>query len=367
MKCMLLCVLLSATFMLISCVGPFPKKNPAEIQTAETHEIWSSHFFFPNKPNAIWFHLVPPGIGIRLHYSRDYEVYLSCEADSVGVIVIQSDKDWHFPPVSKIEIVDHHRTAYPCGRFNEFIRRLTSSKSEKCISRLGWIFYTDELNSLRYIPSNWPLCLYDHDETTWNPLDSVVYALRNSDADVGEWKDWVSPLKIFNKTEAIKSFSLNDFDLPRSFDKRLYEKKQIILMNPAADFIMVENLDHFSYFRAFVEENRVVYELSERGKILKTSEDVDAPSFDEMLESLNSYKTEMWMDSAKCNEPLKSFYWNDEKSLNSIYFHCETENQEVWSLRKKVEDWFKSKLNMLEENEMNTDGSKNEPGNQGMP
>jgi len=49
--------------------------------------------------------------------------------------------------------------------------------------------------------------------------------------------------------------------------------------------------------------------------------------------------------------------------LNSIFFHCETEKQTVWSLRKKIEDWFKLKLNMLEETEVNPNNSKNEPGN----
>lgn len=366
MKQVLLVVLVGLTSMLMSCIGPFSKeywtfskKNPAEMQRVETHTYQTSHFFFPNKPNSILFRLSPPGM--QFDVSESYEIQLSCEADIVGVIVARRIGD-EFRLVLKDEIVGLHWTAYSCSEFNEFIRRLTSSNSEKCISGMELIFYTDESNTLHYIPSDWPLCLYGHDEKIWIPFYSVVNTLRNSDAGIGKWKDWTRPLEIFDKEKASKT-ALIASELPKSLDKRLSEKKQIVLMDPAADFIMVEKLDTNSYLRAFIEDNRVVYEHSEHGKILKTSEDADISSFDEMQESLNSYKTEMWEDSARCSEPLNAFYWNDENFLNSIFFHCETEKQTVWSLRKKIEGWFKLKLNMLEETEMNPDDSKKEPGN----
>ena len=151
------------------------------------------------------------------------------------------------------------------------------------------------------------------------------------------------PLQIINNPDAEKYSMTSSL---KDFDNRFMNKKQILSLNLDTSVTFVENLDDFPYYRAFVEENRVVYELSERGKILKTSEDTDVISFEKMQESLKSYKTEAWEISARCKEPWRSFYWNDENFLNSIYFHCETDKQEVWSLHKKIEDWFKAKLDI---------------------
>lgn len=371
MKCMLLCVLLSATFMLISCVGPFTKKNPAEIQTAETHEIWSSRFSFPNSPNVISYRFHNPEI--IFDASENIQIDLSCNEDSVDILVIRSYIEWNPPPKSEKE--EHYKAPYSCSMFNEFIRRLASVKPEKCVSRNAYsinsdisptIIFTDESNTLRHVSYYGRFCAFGRNEMERTPLESIDYDLRKFIMDAGAWKNLVvnRPLRIIDNPDAVKYSMTSSL---KNFDKRFMKKKQILSLNQDTSFTFVENLDVLPYFRAYIEDNRVVYELSENGKILKTSEDTDVLSFEKMLESLRSYKIETWVISASCKGPWKSFYWNDENFLNSIYFHCETEKQEVLSLRKKVEDWFKSKLNMLEENEMNTDGSKNEPGNQGIP
>ena len=350
MKHLSLSLLLGMTLALMSCIGASSKKDPVETHRVETLDAWSSRFSFPNSPNVISYRFHNPQI--MFDASESIQINLSCNEDSVDILVIRSYMEWNPPPKSVKE--EHYKVSYSCSKFNEFIRRLASVKSEKCESRNAYsinsdinptIIFTDESNMLRHVSYYGRFCAFGRNEMERTPLESIDYDLRKFIMDAGAWKNLVvnRPLQIINNPDAVKYSMTSSL---KDFDNRFMNKKQILSLNQDTSFAFVENLDDFSYYRAFVEENRVVYELSEHGKILKTSEDTDVPSFEKMQEPLRSYKTEAWEISARCNEPWKSFYWNDENFLNSIYFHCETDKQEVWSLHKKIEDWFKAKLDI---------------------
>lgn len=350
MKHISLSLLLGMTLALMSCIGTFPKKDPAEMQREQTHEIWSSRFSFPNRPNVISYRFHNPQI--MFDASEDIQIDLSCNEDSVDILVIRSYMEWNNLPKSVKE--EHYKAPYSCSMFNEFIRRLASVKPEKCESRNAYsinsdinptIIFTDESNTLRHVSYYGRFCAFGRNEMERTPLESIDYDLRKFIMDAGAWKNLVvnRPLRIIDNPDAVKYSMTSSL---KNFDKRFMKKKQILSLNQDTSFTFVENLDVLPYFRAYIEDNRVVYELSENGKILKTSEDTDVLSFEKMLESLRSYKTEAWEISARCKEPLRSFYWNDENFLNSIYFYCETDKQEVWSLHKKMEDWFKAKLDI---------------------
>lgn len=351
MKQVLLVILVGLTSMLMSCVAPSHERTPV---TRQTRTVWSSHFVFPNKPNVISLYIT----NIFFDQMEHFDMFFSCCEDSVDISVMRKYY-WFDPPPQSITEA-RQKVPYPCSKFNEFVNRLASSKSEKCVSRSTSTFFMDETNTLRFISSDWGLCLFDHDENVWSPLDSAFSALGNSDAGVGKWKDRLRPLKIVDKPSSEDSSGRS---APKYFDKRLTDKSQIFLLELDTTTTFIENIDAFPYFRAFIEGDSIVYEFSENGKILKSTKDADFPTFEVMRESLRNYKTETWEVSLSCKDGFSSFHWNDENSLNAIFFYCETEKQAVWSLRKKIEGWFKLKLNMLEEIEMNPDDSKKEPGN----
>ena len=351
MKQVLLVILVGLTSMLMSCVAPSHERTPV---TPQTRTVWSSHFVYPNKPNVISLYFM----NAFFDQWENFDMFFSCHEDSVDISVTREYFWFNPPPESVIEA--RQKVPYPCSKFNEFVDRLASSKSEKCVSRSTSTFFMDESNTLRFISPKWGLCLFDHDENVWSPLDSAFSALGNSNAGVGKWKDRLRPLKIVDKPSSEDSSGRS---APKYFDKRLTDKSQIFLLELDATTTFIENIDAFPYFRAFIEGDSIVYEFSENGKILKSSKDADSLTFETMRESLRNYKTDTWETSPSCKDGFSSFHWNDENSLNAIFFYCETEKQEVWLLRKKIEGWFKLKLNMLEEIEMNPDDSKKEPGN----
>lgn len=278
-------------------------------------------------------------------------VNLSCSGDSVDVVVIRSYSEWGPSPVSRTE--EHHRIACSCGIFNKFIKRLASVKPEKCESRNAYsinsdisssIFFTDESNSLGYVSYNGRLCAFGSNEKDRSPLESIDYDLRRFITDVGAYKGLIidRPLKTINKPDVPKYSMVSSI---KNIDNRFNDEIQIFLFDQDTSAAFVENLDAFSHFRAFIEGSSVVYEFSENGKIVQKNKDTDVKMFEKMLEFMRSYKTETWKVSSDCRSPFKSLYWNERQSLNLISFRCATEKQEVWSLYKKIEDWFKLKLN----------------------